>query len=723
MTKPPILCCVVLILIGTLGQALAAGPTAAVKDEPAAYTGSIYFVAATGSDFNPGTEAQPWRTVQKAADTLVAGDTVYIRAGIYRERVMPQNSGSAGQYITYAAYPGETVTMDGSGITLPDDLAGLFHISNKSYIVVSGLRVIDAGPNDNNAGILVLDSSHIVVENNATYNTYSSGIGVWGSDHVTVDGNRVEEAGGGGWQECISVAGTDTFEVRYNEVLNCHKEGIDAKDGASNGQIYRNHVHHTQQVGIYVDAYDKHTYNIAVYQNIVHDIQDNNGFAIGSEQGGLLENIWVYNNIAYNNRYVGLTLHDCCPGPSTHPVQNITVVNNTFYHNGWTVWGGGISVDNPDIQNAVIRNNIVSQNLYFQIAVNPSVPAQNVAIDHNLIDGYRGTEGEIYGDNYVEGDPLFVDPSGANFHLQESSPAIDRGSAVDAPADDYDGHARPQDGDQDGVAGYDIGAYEVIAYSEHVRLPLILKNYRDTSSSWWKPPVGASWQVQYSGDSLDQSFAVDIYDVDMFDTDAATIVALHAQGRRVLCYVNVGAWEDWRPDAAQFPAAVLGDNYAGWPGERWLDIRRIDLLGPLIRARLDLGRTKGCDGIDPDNVNGYVNETGFPLTAQDQLAYNIWVANEAHARGLSIGLKNDEAQVNDLLPYFDWALTESCFAEGWCAEMQPFIDAGKPVFAIEYTDVLTGDQFLTQICPQAAAMHASAILKHRELDAWRQACP
>ena len=474
MIKPLIACSLILILLGIPCRTSDVGSTAQA-DAPLA--GMIYYVAPTGNDNNPGTIAYPWRTIQKAADTLVAGDTVYIRAGTYPEQVIPQNSGNAGQPITYAAYPGETATLDGSGVTLPDDLAGLFNISNRSYIIVSGLRVVNAGPYDNNAGILVLNSSNIIVENNSTYNTNSSGIGVWGSNNVVVDGNRVEEAGGGGWQECISVAGTDTFEVCNNEVLNCHKEGIDAKDGASNGQIYRNHVHHTQRVGIYVDAWDKHTYNIAVYQNIVHDIQDNDGFAIGSEQGGLLENVQVYNNIAYNNRYVGLTLHNCCPESPTHPVQNVTVVNNTFYGNGWTVWGGGIAVDNPDAQNVVVRNNIVSQNLYFQIVVSAGVPTQTISVDHNLIDGYRGTEGEIYGNDYAEGDPLFANPAGANFHLREGSPAIDKGSPMDAPAVDFDGRARPLDGNDDGAAAYDIGAYETPFYSVHIYLPAVLRGY------------------------------------------------------------------------------------------------------------------------------------------------------------------------------------------------------------------------------------------------------
>ena len=238
----------------------------------------------------------------------------------------------------------------------------------------------------------------------------------------------------------------------------------------------------------------------------------------------------------------------------------------------------------------------------------------------------------------------------------------------------------------------------------------------------WQPPVGATWQWQLTGE-VDLTFDVDVYDLDLFDTPEDVVDALHAEGRAAICYVSVGTVEDWRPDADRFPAAVVGDEYDEWPGERWLDVRRISLLAPVLRERLDLCRVKGFDGVEPDNVDGFTNETGFDLSAEDELRFIRWLADEAHARGLSIGLKNADELVDDLVDDLDWALTEDCYADDWCEELEPFVRADKPVFMAEYTDRLSTEEFHDDACARADDLGFSAILKDRDLDAERVACP
>ncbi|MDO8751235.1 MAG: endo alpha-1,4 polygalactosaminidase [Dehalococcoidia bacterium] len=232
----------------------------------------------------------------------------------------------------------------------------------------------------------------------------------------------------------------------------------------------------------------------------------------------------------------------------------------------------------------------------------------------------------------------------------------------------------------------------------------------------WQPPLNASWQWQLNDLPVDQSFDVDMYDIDLFDNDAAVVEALHAQSRKVICYMNAGGLEDWRPDAGEFPKEVVGANLDDWEGEKWLDIRRIDVLGPIMEARMDLCKAKGFDGIEPDNVDGFLNNTGFPLTYEDQRRYNTWLANMAHERGLSIGLKNDMDQIPDLLPYFDWALNEQCFEYDECESLLPFIKAGKPVFNVEYE--LDPSEF----CEQANVLNFNSMKKNWNLDAWREPC-
>jgi hypothetical protein len=237
-----------------------------------------------------------------------------------------------------------------------------------------------------------------------------------------------------------------------------------------------------------------------------------------------------------------------------------------------------------------------------------------------------------------------------------------------------------------------------------------------------KLPPGTPWQWQLTG-KLDTSFPVKVYDIDLYDNDAAAVAGLHAKGIQVICYVSVGSYEDWRPDAADFPAAVLGKDYPDWPGEKFLDIRALDKLGPIMEKRLDLCASKGFDGVEPDNMDvfeGGDSRTGFPLTQKDGLAYAQWLTQQAHARGLSIGQKNTSELASELATVMDWALTEDCFDGNWCGDMQPYIDRGKAVFMSEYTD--TGVNFGTA-CSWAKTHQFSAILKDRDLSAAVQFCP
>jgi len=240
------------------------------------------------------------------------------------------------------------------------------------------------------------------------------------------------------------------------------------------------------------------------------------------------------------------------------------------------------------------------------------------------------------------------------------------------------------------------------------------------ASSYWTPAPGTTWQWQLADFPVDQSIEAEVYDLDLFETDPETIAALHAAGRKVVCYLSAGSWEDWRPDAAAFPRDLIGNDYQGWPGESWLDVRRIDLLGPVMSTRLDLCRDKGFDAVEPDNMDGYTNDTGFAITYEDQLSYNLWLAAQAHSRGLSIGLKNDPEQVADLVSEFDWALVEDCYDQEWCDELAPFLQAGKAVLAAEYIDAVVDFQ---AACDELGPSGFSLILKLRELTAWRQACP
>jgi hypothetical protein len=233
---------------------------------------------------------------------------------------------------------------------------------------------------------------------------------------------------------------------------------------------------------------------------------------------------------------------------------------------------------------------------------------------------------------------------------------------------------------------------------------------------WYQPSVTASWYWQLSG-ALDMNEKVDIYIVDLFDTNKSTVSALHAKGRKVIAYFSAGSYESWRPDALSFDVSLLGEKMNGWD-ERWLDISHAS-LHPIMVARIALAKEKGFDGIEADNVDGYVNKTGFKLTAKDQLNYNKFLALEAHKKGLSIALKNDLDQIEALEPYFDFAINEQCHQFDECEMTLPFIRANKPVFNAEYDD--TKEE---EVCSNAKKLGLQTLFLPLELDgSFRKVCP
>lgn len=203
-----------------------------------------------------------------------------------------------------------------------------------------------------------------------------------------------------------------------------------------------------------------------------------------------------------------------------------------------------------------------------------------------------------------------------------------------------------------------------------------------TASPAWTPNIADTWQWQLTG-TVNTTYSVKVYDVDLFDTPNNVLSTLHSQGKRVVCYFSAGSGENWRPDYAKFSPADLGNPLDGWAGERWLDTRSANVRS-IMSARLDLARTRGCDGVEPDNVDGYTNQPGFALTSLTQLDYNRFLASEARARGLKVALKNDVDQIVALQPYFDFAINEQCHQYNECVGYSAFTSAGKPVFNAEY---------------------------------------
>jgi hypothetical protein len=243
--------------------------------------------------------------------------------------------------------------------------------------------------------------------------------------------------------------------------------------------------------------------------------------------------------------------------------------------------------------------------------------------------------------------------------------------------------------------------------------------------SMWIPTQGLRWQYQLQG-KLKTNLCVvpksggacvrpNVYDVDLYAPDGVTpntasVGAIHAIGAHAVCYVDAGTWENFRPDAGQYPASVKGLSN-GWPGERWLDIRATGVLLPIITNRVAKCAAAGFDAVDFDNVDGYTNTTGFPLTAADQLTFDQDLAAIAHASGMSVGLKNDLGQLGQLQASFDFAVNEQCAQFNECGAYDRWTAAGKAVVEVEYRAKPA------RYCPSATLHRRDAMQKSLALTA------
>ena len=350
----------------------------------------IYYVAPDGDDAQEGSLDYPWATLNHAAETVGAGDTVYIKGGIYSltAQIRPQQSGRRDRPITYAAAPGEHVILDAQHIAVPAPSGeppfahdqGAFQLEDVAYIRVRDLELV----NSHSAGFTVRHSSHIQLYNNTVNTTFSSGIGVWYGDHHQVMGNTIINANLPKLtdyerddtkqtpHEAISLGGVEYFEVAYNHVHNSAKEGIDIKETSRHGTVHHNHVHHVDRQGLYVDSWFGVLDDVDLYDNVVHHCKGG-GFMVSAEGGQQASNIRFHHNLIYDNWGTGILLSRW---GQDRLRKHLEIYNNTVYHNGFGppnpgedfYWiTGGLYLFSTQLDDMAVHHNIFAQNTGFQV--------------------------------------------------------------------------------------------------------------------------------------------------------------------------------------------------------------------------------------------------------------------------------------------------------------------------------------------------------------------
>ncbi|KAF3941665.1 hypothetical protein ABW19_dt0205771 [Dactylella cylindrospora] len=241
------------------------------------------------------------------------------------------------------------------------------------------------------------------------------------------------------------------------------------------------------------------------------------------------------------------------------------------------------------------------------------------------------------------------------------------------------------------------------------------------AAAYWQPTAGTTWDIALIAPPNDTEASLGAIDLDLFDNSLSFIANLKSQGHKVICYFSAGSYEDWREDAGNFTESDYGEAMDGWEGEWWLDINS-DHVRSIMTSRIQLAQDKGCDAVDPDNINGYQNPTGFNQTEDDAIDFLKFLAEESHERGMAIGLKNGGTIVDKVIDFMDFCVQESCVAYDECQPYHLFLDYNSPVFHIEYPD--ESNMTVAEICsPDNGAQGFSTIIKHLKLDDWVEFCP
>jgi Right handed beta helix region/Disaggregatase related len=453
--------------------------------------GTTYYVAINGNDSNDGTSSRPWKTISyavSAASPVQPSDQIIVRTGLYQEEVELGKSGSAGNYIRLIAQPGVTLRYRGAGGNFQN---GILESLGKSYWLIRGFRVEGLAPSTPDSvappiwgGIVLKDASNMIVRNNFTYRTGSSGIIVMyggplgatdpqgeievSSKNIKILYNTIDNANNWLDQEALSMWGVDGFEVAYNKVQNSKTEGIDTKVGSRNGSIHGNTVTNVAVwsgrgrnggPAIYVEASRANLYNIDVYNNVVYN-NNADGIFVSAEVPSLGESrdVRIYNNIVYSNGILGVN-GGTCLGFSGR-VRNSQAYHNTCYKN---IYGFVVeqAYGNYLPQNIILRNNIFANTTYLNGRIGgtgTTVRLENNLITNSVADLYElagGSPSVTLVGNIRANSAGFVNAGANDFHLTASSAAKDKGSStVGKATTDFDGVARPQG------TKPDLGAFE-----------------------------------------------------------------------------------------------------------------------------------------------------------------------------------------------------------------------------------------------------------------------